>query len=174
MDRLFEKLQQKDSNARCMRVRLMDLHINTDSVVKDLAEQLDPLSRQDPVLLHIDAASVSMQPCVSAGRLPSCWLCWRVVRLATLSFLSFLKVRSGLEELLFRLLILGCLSDRHGKLWRRNVSHLISIEVLLPQKKPNQVVPGMKVILHSSDHTQVHEDSNNLDCSPRVKNVQLA
>ncbi|XP_026207099.1 E3 ubiquitin-protein ligase rnf213-beta isoform X2 [Anabas testudineus] len=39
-------------------------------------------------------------------------------------------VRSGLEELLFHLLVLGCLSDSHGMLWRRNVAHLITVEVL--------------------------------------------
>ncbi|XP_045924674.1 E3 ubiquitin-protein ligase rnf213-beta [Micropterus dolomieu] len=39
-------------------------------------------------------------------------------------------VRSGLEELLFHLLVLGCLSDSHGMLWRRNVAHLITVEVM--------------------------------------------
>uniref|UniRef100_A0A3Q3EUN5 RING-type E3 ubiquitin transferase n=1 Tax=Labrus bergylta TaxID=56723 RepID=A0A3Q3EUN5_9LABR len=52
-------------------------------------------------------------------------------------------VRSGLEELLFHLLVLGCLSDSHGMLWRRNVTHLITVEVLrtnaLPQNQPKQV-----------------------------------
>uniref|UniRef100_A0A3B3UFU9 RING-type E3 ubiquitin transferase n=1 Tax=Poecilia latipinna TaxID=48699 RepID=A0A3B3UFU9_9TELE len=40
------------------------------------------------------------------------------------------SVRSGLEELLFRLLVLGCLSDSHGVLWRKNKAHLITVEVL--------------------------------------------
>ncbi|KAK2820122.1 hypothetical protein Q5P01_023081 [Channa striata] len=39
-------------------------------------------------------------------------------------------LRTGLEELLFHLLVLGCVSDSHGMLWRRNVSHLITVEVL--------------------------------------------
>ncbi|TNN34870.1 E3 ubiquitin-protein ligase rnf213-beta [Liparis tanakae] len=39
-------------------------------------------------------------------------------------------VSSGLEELLFHLLVLGCLSDSHGVLWRRNAAHLIAVEVL--------------------------------------------
>lgn len=51
----------------------------------------------------------------------------------------FFKVHSGLEELLFHLLVLGCLSDGHGRLWRRNALHLITVEVLLPQKQPKQV-----------------------------------
>ncbi|XP_029383406.1 E3 ubiquitin-protein ligase rnf213-beta [Echeneis naucrates] len=39
-------------------------------------------------------------------------------------------VRSGLEELLFRLLVLGCLTDSHGMVWRRNAAQLITVEVL--------------------------------------------
>ncbi|XP_060951524.1 E3 ubiquitin-protein ligase rnf213-beta [Limanda limanda] len=39
-------------------------------------------------------------------------------------------VRWGLEELLFHLLVLGCLSGSHGMLWRRNVTHLVMVEVL--------------------------------------------
>uniref|UniRef100_A0A3B3UG58 RING-type E3 ubiquitin transferase n=1 Tax=Poecilia latipinna TaxID=48699 RepID=A0A3B3UG58_9TELE len=39
------------------------------------------------------------------------------------------SVRSGLEELLFRLLVLGCLSDSHGVLWRKNKAHLITVEI---------------------------------------------
>lgn len=91
VDRLFKKFQQKVSNAKCMRIRLMDPHINTDSVIKDLAEQLEPLREQDPVLLHIDAAGVSIQPVVSAARLLSCWMCWRVHPFTELVFFFILK-----------------------------------------------------------------------------------
>ncbi|XP_029109785.1 E3 ubiquitin-protein ligase rnf213-beta [Scleropages formosus] len=42
-------------------------------------------------------------------------------------------VQFGLEEFLFQLLILSCLSDSEGNLWRRNTVHLITIEVLRPQ-----------------------------------------
>ncbi|XP_070707447.1 E3 ubiquitin-protein ligase rnf213-beta [Pempheris klunzingeri] len=60
-------------------------------------------------------------------------------------------VRSGLEELLFHLLILGCFSDSHGMLWRRNVDHLLIVEVLrtyaLPQNQPKQVKFGLLDIL---------------------------
>lgn len=68
VDRLFKKFQRKDPNAKSTKIRLMEPHINTDSVIKDLAEQLEPLREQDPVLLHVDAAGVSMQA-LSAGRL---------------------------------------------------------------------------------------------------------
>lgn len=73
VDRLFKKLQEKDFNAKCVRIRLIDPHISTDSVIKDLAEQLEPLREQDPVLLHVDAVGVSMQPfCVCRQAAP--WL----------------------------------------------------------------------------------------------------
>uniref|UniRef100_A0A3B5AH48 RING-type E3 ubiquitin transferase n=1 Tax=Stegastes partitus TaxID=144197 RepID=A0A3B5AH48_9TELE len=56
-----------------------------------------------------------------------CLLCKRSA--LSLTFVTC-QVRSGLEELLFHLLVLGCLSDSHGVLWRRNVAHLIAVEVL--------------------------------------------
>ncbi|XP_051273053.1 E3 ubiquitin-protein ligase rnf213-beta isoform X1 [Dicentrarchus labrax] len=60
-------------------------------------------------------------------------------------------VRSGLEELLFHLLVLGCLSDSHGMLWRRNVAHSITVEVLRtkmsPQNQPKQMRFGLLDIL---------------------------
>lgn len=68
MDRLFEKFQQKDPGARRMRIRLIDPHVNRDSLVKSLSEELEPLREQDPVLLHVDTAGVSVQAFVSAGR----------------------------------------------------------------------------------------------------------
>ncbi|KAL1264673.1 hypothetical protein QQF64_005028, partial [Cirrhinus molitorella] len=36
----------------------------------------------------------------------------------------------GLEEFLFKLLVLGCLSDSKGTTWRRNKAHLVAIEAL--------------------------------------------
>lgn len=74
MDRLFKKFQQKDPRARRMRIRLIDPHVNRDSLVKSLSEQLEPLREQDPVLLHVDTAGVSVQAFVSAGRSLSCWM----------------------------------------------------------------------------------------------------
>ncbi|CAL8304474.1 unnamed protein product [Lota lota] len=43
-------------------------------------------------------------------------------------------VNSGLEEFLFQLLVLCCLCDSQGTVWRRNLSHLFMIEVLKPSK----------------------------------------
>ncbi|CAL8264028.1 unnamed protein product [Arctogadus glacialis] len=43
-------------------------------------------------------------------------------------------VNSGLEEFLFQLLVLCCLCDSQGSVWRRNLSHLFMIEVLKPCK----------------------------------------
>ncbi|CAJ1081416.1 E3 ubiquitin-protein ligase rnf213-beta [Xyrichtys novacula] len=60
-------------------------------------------------------------------------------------------VRSGLEELLFHLLVLGCLSDSHGMLWRRNNAHLITVEVLRSnpsiQNQPRQTHLGLLDVL---------------------------
>lgn len=52
-----------------------------------------------------------------------------------------LQVRCGLEEFLFRLLVLGCLSDSEGKLWRRNPAHLIAVEALLPDSAMHRQLP---------------------------------
>ncbi|KAF7705531.1 hypothetical protein HF521_020817 [Silurus meridionalis] len=79
------------------------------------------------------------------------------------------SVRWGLEKFLFRLLILRCLSDREGKLWRRNTAHLIAVEALLPD---------------SAHHRQIHKESNPgllsvlpaIHCKPpkEVKELELA
>lgn len=62
MDRLFEKFQQQDPGAKCVRIRLIDPNVDVDSLVKNLLEQPDPLREQDPVLLHVDPAGVSGSP----------------------------------------------------------------------------------------------------------------
>ncbi|KAL2078388.1 hypothetical protein ACEWY4_026073 [Coilia grayii] len=74
-------------------------------------------------------------------------------------------VQFGLEEFLFQFLILGCLSDSEGNLWRRNAFHLISIEVLQP---------------HSAFQTQTKETGllctlPTIHCRPpkEVKDLQL-
>ncbi|XP_049419183.1 E3 ubiquitin-protein ligase rnf213-beta isoform X2 [Epinephelus fuscoguttatus] len=54
-------------------------------------------------------------------------------------------VRSGLEELLFHLLVLGCLSDSHGMLWRRNAAHLITVEVLRANTSPHIQLKQMRL-----------------------------
>ncbi|XP_040922673.1 E3 ubiquitin-protein ligase rnf213-beta isoform X2 [Toxotes jaculatrix] len=117
VDRLFEKFQQKAPRAKHIRIRLIEPHVDIDSLIESLSEKMATLREQDPVLLHIDTAGV----------------------------------RSGLEELLFHLLVLGCLSDSHGMLWRRNVTHLITVEVLNPytppQNQPKEMRLGLLDIL---------------------------
>ncbi|XP_071387268.1 E3 ubiquitin-protein ligase rnf213-beta-like [Centroberyx affinis] len=54
-------------------------------------------------------------------------------------------VHSGLEELLFHLLVLSCLSDSQGMLWRRNVAHLITVEVMRPHTPPHNQPKQMNV-----------------------------
>lgn len=141
VDRLFERFQQISSRAKHIRIRLIEPCIDIDSLVRSLSETLAPLREQDPVLLHIDTAGVSMQAFFSADILFCCWLYLRVRLL--LHFFFTCQVRSGLEELLFHLLVLGCLSDSHGMLWRRNGAHLITVEVMRlhtsPQNQTNQV-----------------------------------
>uniref|UniRef100_A0A8C1VS82 RING-type E3 ubiquitin transferase n=1 Tax=Cyprinus carpio TaxID=7962 RepID=A0A8C1VS82_CYPCA len=44
-------------------------------------------------------------------------------------------LRHGLEEFLFKILILGCLSDSKGTVWRRNAAHLVAIEALQQVQK---------------------------------------
>ncbi|XP_076154176.1 E3 ubiquitin-protein ligase rnf213-beta isoform X3 [Alosa pseudoharengus] len=59
-------------------------------------------------------------------------------------------VQLGLEEFLFQFLILGCLSDNQGNLWRRNAFHLMSVEVLQP---------------HSAFHGQASTKETGLLCT---------
>ncbi|XP_051523957.1 E3 ubiquitin-protein ligase rnf213-beta-like isoform X2 [Myxocyprinus asiaticus] len=54
-------------------------------------------------------------------------------------------VRCGLEEFLFKFLVLGCLSDRMGNIWRRNAAHLVAVESL--QRRPS---------LNSKTQTEAH------------------
>ncbi|KAA0724979.1 E3 ubiquitin-protein ligase rnf213-beta [Triplophysa tibetana] len=46
-------------------------------------------------------------------------------------------VRCGLEEFLFKLLVLGCLSDSKGNIWKRNTAHFVAIEALQQGFGPN-------------------------------------
>lgn len=111
-----------------------------DTLIRSLSETLNPLREQDHVLLHIDTAGVSIRSFIAADSLFCCWL---YLRSCVLFSLDISQVHSGLEELLFHLLILGCLSDSHGVLWRRNAAHLITVEVLktfaFPQNQPKEV-----------------------------------
>ncbi|XP_054899206.1 E3 ubiquitin-protein ligase rnf213-beta [Poeciliopsis prolifica] len=80
-------------------------------------------------------------------------------------------VRSGLEELLFRLLVLGCLSDSHGMLWRKNKAHLITVEVLKAitrhQKQAKEVRVGLLEILPTI-HCKAPKEVLQLLGSPRL------
>ncbi|XP_053366887.1 E3 ubiquitin-protein ligase rnf213-beta isoform X1 [Clarias gariepinus] len=74
-------------------------------------------------------------------------------------------VRCGLEEFLFRLLILGCLRDSEGKLWRRNTAHLIVVEALLPdsahhsktRKESTQGLLSLLPTIHCKPPNEVRE-----------------
>ena len=39
----------------------------------------------------------------------------------------------SVDCLLFSILVLGCFTDLHGNLWRRNLSHLYAVEATLPK-----------------------------------------
>ncbi|XP_072523911.1 E3 ubiquitin-protein ligase rnf213-beta [Salminus brasiliensis] len=74
-------------------------------------------------------------------------------------------VRCGLEEFLFKLLVLGCLSDGKGQLWRRNPAHLIAVEALLPDpthhrqtlKEPNQGLLHLLPTIHCRPPKEIKE-----------------
>lgn len=72
--RLFEKIQQKSPRAEHIRIRLIEPCVDTDSLISLLSEKLAPLRQQDPILLHIDTAGVSMQELISAHKLFCVWL----------------------------------------------------------------------------------------------------
>ncbi|XP_043958780.1 E3 ubiquitin-protein ligase rnf213-beta isoform X1 [Gambusia affinis] len=80
-------------------------------------------------------------------------------------------VRSGLEELLFRLLVLGCLSDSHGVLWRKSKAHLITVEVLKAiryhQNQAKEVRVGLLDILPTI-HCKAPKEVMKLLGSPRL------
>lgn len=71
--RLFEKIQQKSPRAEHIRIRLIEPHVDMHSLISLLSEKLAPLRQQDPVLLHIDTAGVSMQELISAHEFFCVW-----------------------------------------------------------------------------------------------------
>uniref|UniRef100_A0A3P9MK09 RZ-type domain-containing protein n=1 Tax=Oryzias latipes TaxID=8090 RepID=A0A3P9MK09_ORYLA len=94
-----------------------------------------------------------IQPCVDTDSLTKSLterLCALREHDPVLLHIDTAAVRSGLEELLFCLLVLGCLSDGHGTLWRRNGAQLITVEVLkpnsAPQKQPREVLQLFDVL----------------------------
>lgn len=84
-------------------------------------------------------------------------------------------VRAGLEEFLFRLLVLGCLSNSHGVLWRRNPAHLITVEVLKTctplQNQPKEISLGLLDILPNI-HCRPPREVNELLDGQRVLTKQ--
>lgn len=85
VDRLFEKFQHNSPRAKHIRIRLTEPCIDIDSLIKNLSEKLAPLREQDPVLLHIDTAGVSMQACISTRSLFYCTVFFFII--ATFSLL---------------------------------------------------------------------------------------
>lgn len=74
MDRLCEKFQRISPRAERITIRLIEPCVDRDSVIKILSEKLAPLREQDPVLLHIDTAGVSMKAFTSVDHLTCCLL----------------------------------------------------------------------------------------------------
>ena len=95
VDRLFEKFQQKSPRANHLRIRLIEPCVDIDSFIKSLSEKLAPLREQDPVLLHIDTAGVSIQACTSVDHLFCCWLYVGVCLLIHCCYLSGLLRPGG-------------------------------------------------------------------------------
>uniref|UniRef100_A0A3P9I788 RING-type E3 ubiquitin transferase n=1 Tax=Oryzias latipes TaxID=8090 RepID=A0A3P9I788_ORYLA len=90
-----------------------------------------------------------IQPCVDTDSLTKSLterLCALREHDPVLLHIDTAAVRSGLEELLFRLLVLGCLSDGHGTLWRRNGAQLITVEVLKPNSGKLQLFDVLPTI----------------------------
>ena len=48
-----------------------------------------------------------------------------------------MQMVKAVDYLLFSVLVLGCFSDRRGKLWRRKYSHLYMIELTQPTSEEN-------------------------------------
>ncbi|XP_076855501.1 E3 ubiquitin-protein ligase rnf213-beta isoform X2 [Brachyhypopomus gauderio] len=89
-------------------------------------------------------------------------------------------VRSGLDEFIFRLLVLGCLCNSEGKLWRRNTAHLVAVEALLPDpahqiqahKESNQGLLHLLPTIHCRPPKEVKELEHKIR-NYRPKHVSL-
>uniref|UniRef100_A0A8C1NX99 RING-type E3 ubiquitin transferase n=1 Tax=Cyprinus carpio TaxID=7962 RepID=A0A8C1NX99_CYPCA len=69
----------------------------------------------------------------------------------------------GLEEFLFKLLILGCLSDRKGTIWRRNPAHLVAIEALQRVQKSQTQMEVQTYFFHFVNFLRKKEGYTYLD-----------
>lgn len=130
--RMFQNFKTAFPKATYLPIRLIEPNVDVDCLVQTLCEKQLSLKEKDPVLLHIDTAAVCFTPlcCIILSLFFYNWSILTFYRNSR--FFLTQQVRCGLEEFLFRLLILGSLSDSDGKLWRRNTSHLIAVETLLP------------------------------------------
>ncbi|XP_051967995.1 E3 ubiquitin-protein ligase rnf213-beta-like [Xyrauchen texanus] len=77
-------------------------------------------------------------------------------------------VRCGLEEFLFKLLVLGCLCDSKGNIWRRNAAHLLAIEAL-------QRGPSLNSQTQNETHYGFMHSLPTIFCRPpkEVKNLEI-
>ena len=66
-----------------------------------------------------DSRDVDLQP-VGAGLYPRC------LQSGVLCF----QVQEGVDLLLYNLLVLGCITDVHGQVWRRSSSDLYLVEAM--------------------------------------------
>lgn len=141
---MFQNFKTAFPKATYLPIRLIEPSVDTDCLVQTLCEKQSSLKEQDPVLLHIDTAAVGFTAlyCIVLEGLLICYWSNVTFSYANSRYLA-LQVHCGLEEFLFRLLILQCLRDSEGKLWRRNTTHLIAVEALLPD---------------SAHHRQVHKE----------------
>ena len=46
----------------------------------------------------------------------------------------FLQILEQCDDLLFSIVVLGCLSQADGTVWRRSMAHICVIEVTIPEK----------------------------------------
>ncbi|XP_064006836.1 E3 ubiquitin-protein ligase RNF213 [Pogoniulus pusillus] len=68
------------------------------------------------------------------------------------------SVRAGIPEFLFKLLVLQCLTDNNGNMWRRQTCHLYIIEILEASAEPKA----------AARHKSARQKYNFIDVFPKV------
>ncbi|XP_028991062.2 E3 ubiquitin-protein ligase rnf213-beta [Betta splendens] len=82
-------------------------------------------------------------------------------------------VRTGLEELLFHLVVLGCVSDSHGLLWRRNAAHVITVELLKIKTTSQAKETGLGLLdILPTIHCRSPKEVNELICHQGMSTKQ--